>query len=51
MSKTTSTFGIGSIIAVLLSWTSWHSVGWAIIHFLFGWAYVIYCLIFHWNGE
>ena len=43
--------GIGSVIAVLLSWTTWHSVGWAIIHFLFGWLYVFYWLIFHWSGQ
>jgi hypothetical protein len=42
---------IGSIIATILSWTTWHSIGWAIIHFLFGWIYVFYWLIFIWKGQ
>ena len=44
-------FGIGTILAVLLSWTTWHSIGWAIINGIFGWLYVIYWLIFHWTGQ
>jgi len=35
-------FGIGTIIAVVLSWMKWHSLGWAIIHGIFGWFYVLY---------
>lgn len=35
----------GSIIAAVLSYMKWHSIGWAIIHFLFGWLYVIYYLV------
>jgi hypothetical protein len=35
-------FGIGTIIAAILSWLKWHSIGWAIIHGLLGWLYVIY---------
>ena len=34
--------GFGTIVAVYLSWTTWHSVGWAIIHGIFGWLYVLY---------
>ena len=41
-------FGIGAIIAGILSWTTFHSVGWCILHVLFGWAYVIWWLIFYW---
>lgn len=37
--------GIGAVIAVLLSYLKWHSIGWAIIHGMFGWLYVIYYLI------
>lgn len=52
MSNNTSTgFGIGTIIAVVLSWMTWKSIGWAIIHGLFGWLYVFWWLIFHWDGS
>jgi len=37
--------GVGMIIAVILSWLKWHSIGWAIVHGLLGWLYVIYYLI------
>lgn len=37
--------GIGTILAVVLSWMANHSVGWAIIHGIFGWFYVIYNLL------
>jgi hypothetical protein len=33
---------IGSVIAVIISWALNHHIGWAIIHFLCGWLYVIY---------
>ena len=36
---------IGTIAAVLLSWTTWHSIGWAILHGLLGWIYVVYYII------
>ena len=36
--------GLGNLIAVLISWTTWHSIGWVIAHGLFGWFYVIYYL-------
>lgn len=36
--------GLGAILAVILSWTTWHSIGWAILHFFLGWIYVIYWL-------
>lgn len=41
----TSGVSVGGIIAAFLSWMKWHSVGWAIIHFLLGWLYVIYYFI------
>ena len=37
--------GLGTIIAVIISWTRNKSVLWAIIHAFFGWFYVIYALI------
>jgi len=33
---------IGSLVAVFLSWKRNKSILWAILHFLFGWFYVIY---------
>jgi len=33
--------GLGAVIAVIMSWTTNHSVGWAILHGLLGWIYVI----------
>ena len=38
--------GIGAVIAVVLSWTTWHSVLWAIIHGFCGWLYVVYWVIY-----
>jgi len=34
--------GLGTVIAVVLSWTTNHSIAWCIIHGFFGWFYVIY---------
>ena len=34
--------GLGSVIAVAISWSLNKSILWAIIHGLFGWFYVIY---------
>ena len=33
---------IGVIGAVVTSWNANHSVGWAIVHALLGWLYIIY---------
>lgn len=38
---------LGSLLAVLISWSYNHSVIWAILHFFLGWFYVIYALLFH----
>lgn len=41
--KTVSTgVGFGSALAMVISYVTWHSIGWAIIHGVFGWLYVIY---------
>ena len=37
----------GSALAMVISYTTWHSIFWAIIHGLLGWVYVIYFIIFH----
>lgn len=35
-------FGIGNIIATIISWSINHSIWWAFWHCIFGWWYVIY---------
>jgi hypothetical protein len=37
--------GLGTIIAVVISWGRNKSILWAIIHGLLGWLYVIYALL------
>ena len=34
--------GLGSVIAVVTSWSRNESILWAILHGIFGWFYVIY---------
>ncbi len=41
--KTGITFG--SALAMVISYTNWHSVGWAIIHGLMSWLYVMYYVL------
>ena len=41
--KTGITFG--SALAMVISYTNWHSVGWAIVHGLMSWVYVIYFVL------
>lgn len=40
----TSGMSMGATLAVVISWGLNHSIGWAILHGVFGWFYVIY----HW---
>lgn len=35
----------GSALAMVISYGAWHSIGWAIIHGVLGWLYVIYYII------
>ena len=35
----------GTCLAIVISYTNWHSVGWAIIHGLLSWIYVIYYIL------
>ena len=37
--------GLGTIVAVVVSWSRNKSILWAIIHGILGWLYVIYVLI------
>jgi len=37
--------GLGTIIAVVVSWSRNHSILWAIIHGILGWLYVIYAIL------
>lgn len=45
--KNTAKAGIsfGSCLAMIISYTTWHSIFWAIIHGLLSWIYVIYFII------
>jgi len=38
-------FGLGSVIAGIVSWVHWHSIGWCILHIVLGWAYLIYYVV------
>ena len=43
VNKTVKTgISFGSALAMVISYTTWHSVGWAILHGLLSWVYVIY---------
>ena len=35
----------GAVLAMVISYAHWHSIGWAVIHGLLGWVYVIYYLL------
>lgn len=44
--KTVNTgISFGSALAMVISYSAWHSIGWAILHGIFGWFYVIYYII------
>ena len=36
---------MGAILAAVISYVKWQSIGWAILHGTFGWGYVIYYAI------
>ena len=38
--------GIGSVIAILVSWHLNHSVIWAVVHGILGWFYLAYWALF-----
>lgn len=35
----------GSALAMVISYNTWQSIGWAIVHGLLSWGYVIYFII------
>ncbi|MEG2930312.1 MAG: hypothetical protein RR825_00870 [Ruthenibacterium sp.] len=35
----------GTCLAMVISYTAWKSIGWAIVHGLFSWVYVVYYMI------
>lgn len=43
--KTGITFG--SALAMVISYSNWHSVFWTIIHGLLSWVYVVYFILVH----
>lgn len=43
--KAAGGISMGTILAIVLSYSKWHSVLWAIIHGIFGWLYVIYYIL------
>lgn len=36
---------IGGVLAMIISYVNWHSIGWALLHGLMNWVYVIYYMI------
>lgn len=43
VNKTVKTgISFGSVLAMIISYTTWQSIGWAILHGLLGWVYVVY---------
>ena len=48
-SKTIIRKGItfGTCLAMVISYVNWHSIGWAILHGLLSWVYVIYFALVH----
>lgn len=43
--KVKTGISFGSVLAMVISYSQWHSIGWAIVHGLLSWFYVIYYLI------
>ena len=43
--ETEGGLSIGALLAAVMSWMKWHSVFLAVIHFFFGWFYVIYYVL------
>lgn len=37
----------GSALAMVISYTTWKSIGWAIVHGALGWVYVVYFFFVH----
>ena len=37
--------GFGAVLAMVISYVNWQSIGWAILHGILNWGYVIYYII------
>ena len=44
-SATKTGVSFGAVLATVISYTQWRSIGWAILHGILGWFYVIYYII------
>lgn len=42
---TSAGIGMGAALAMILSYSKWHSILWAILHGICSWIYVIYYAI------
>ncbi len=40
-----SAIAFGSALAMVVSYSAWHSVFWAIVHGLLSWIYIVYYLL------
>lgn len=40
-----SGISFGCALAMVISYSTWHSVGWAVLHGLLSWVYVIYFIL------
>lgn len=50
VNKTVKTgISFGSVLAMIISYTTWQSIGWAILHGLLGW-YMLYIIYFNMVG-
>lgn len=36
---------MGVVLAMIISYVNWHSIGWAILHGLLNWGYILYYII------
>ncbi len=36
---------LGVVLAIVISYVKWHSIGWALLHGMLNWVYVIYYII------
>ena len=36
---------LGAVLAMIISYVNWHSIGWAILHGILNWIYVLYYII------
>jgi len=38
---------VGVILAMVVSYVNWHSIGWALLHGLLNWGYILYYIIMY----